>query len=76
MIYVTTPIPLGHTLTKEYQESPFKSLIFARWVLDYHEELRTQWKGYKKQYKEDIGFPDFCKIYFERHRDMLEPHLN
>lgn len=76
MINVSTPIPLGHTLTAEYQNNPFSSLIFARWVVDYHDELRSQWKAYEKQYKDEVGFKDFCRIYFEKHRDMLEPHLN
>jgi hypothetical protein len=76
MIHVFTPIPIGTTLIKEWN----KSYTFARWVMDYHDELKELYSKYKKDCRksndEMMLFCEFCEYYFSQERSILEPHLN
>jgi hypothetical protein len=67
-------IPIGLTLEPSFV--PQKSKPFAMWVDRFHDELKGLWKLYRKQYKDEVSFPEFCLYYFKSHRDILEPNLN
>jgi len=67
-------IPIG--LTKDPSFNPQTCKPYAMWVYIFHDELRGLWKSYRKQYKDEVSFPDFCLYFFKSHRDILEPNLN
>lgn len=76
MIYTFTPNPIKVTLQPEWN----KSYLFARWVMDFHTELRELYTKYKKDCRksgDDIfDFPQFCEFLYSNDRPLIEPHLN
>lgn len=76
MIHINKQIPLGLSKSSDYKLNPQGSEILARWIFNHYLDLVKLHKEYKKEHKDEITFLDFCQIFFEGHRDVVEPHLN
>lgn len=76
MIYVFTPNPIDVTKQTEWKTS----YIFARWISDFHTELRELYSKYKKDCRKSgddmFDFPQFCEYLYSQDRPLIEPNLN